>query len=251
MNLATNAAEAFTNGGTIVVSTRNHTIEDSASDTQNLEPGEYIELSVWDNGPGIASTDLSHIFEPFYTRKVMGKSGTGLGLTVVWNTMEDHNGKVFVDNSGGGTCFHLYFPVTMEEKTPEGASEEVEDLTGNGEHILVVDDEDILRDVGNRMLQTLGYRTDSVASGEEALRFVSETKVDLVVIDMLMEPGMNGYQTYAEILKLYPHQKAIIASGFSESNDVKAALAKGATKFIKKPYSMEEIGKAVKEALKG
>jgi len=112
-----------------------------------------------------------------------------------------------------------------------------------------VDDDPQLRDLASQMLQIMGYKVDSVCSGELAQKFVKENPVDLIVMDMLMEPGMNGRQTYEEILKLYPNQKAIVASGFSESDEIKAALKLGASGFVEKPYSMAKLGRAVKEAL--
>ncbi len=250
MNLITNAAEIIVNHGEVLVSTYNQCITDTNSSEHNMERGEYVVLSVRDTGSGISNTDLEHIFEPFYTKKVMGRSGTGLGLTVVWNTINDHDGTIFVDSSDKGTCFQLYFPVVHEKETIKNESIKKERYIGHNEHILVVDDEPQLRDLASRMLQTLGYNVDSVCSGEMAIKFVKETPVDLIMLDMVMEPGMTGRQTYEEIIKLYPDQKAIVASGFSESEDVKATMRLGASGFTKKPYSMEQLGRAVKEVLK-
>jgi len=249
MNLITNAAESIIDGGIIVVSTHNQYIDETASTKHKMEVGEYIVLSVQDTGPGISNTDLEHIFEPFYTKKVMGRSGTGLGLTVVWNTMEDHGGKIVVDSSEKGTRFQLYFPVSKEEGIDQAENDKTEELTSNSERILIVDDEPQMRDIAGQMLRPLGYKVDSVCSGELAIKFVKDNPVDLIVIDMLMEPGMNGRQTYEEILKLYPDQKAIITSGFSESDDVKATFQLGAGGFIKKPYSMAQLSRAVQEAI--
>jgi PAS domain S-box-containing protein len=251
MNLMTNAVEAIDGRGIIKVETRNrhYAPED---DKQELHGGEYIVLSVEDNGPGISDTDLEHIFEPFYTRKMMGRSGTGIGLTVVWNTVRDHGGKVQVKSNDGGTVFQLFFPLVAKEdrKSAEDDGANV-DLTGNQEHILVVDDELQLRDIASQILKRLNYRVDLAESGERAIEFLQKQPVDLVLIDMLMEPGMNGRQTYEEIDKLHPGQKVIIVSGFSESHDVKVALKLGAKKFLKKPYSIEQLGMAVKESLLG
>ena len=249
MNLITNAAESIIDGGTVVVSTHNQNIDETASAKHKMEVGEYIVLSVQDTGPGISNTDLEHIFEPFYTKKVMGRSGTGLGLTVVWNTMEDHGGKILVESNEKRTRFQLYFPVSKEEYIDHTENDRAEELTGNSERILVVDDDPQLRNIDSQMLRPLGYKVDSVCSGEMAIEFVKKNPVDLIVMDMLMEPGLNGRQTYEEILKLYPDQKAIITSGFSESDDVKATLQLGAGGFIIKPYSMAQLGRAVKEAL--
>ncbi len=163
--------------------------------------------------------------------------------------MEDHKGRVFVESDDIGTCFQLYFPVSNEEESVRTENDNTPDLSGSGEHILVVDDEPQLRDIASKMLQSLGYTVDSVGSGELAVTFLKDEPVDLIVIDMLMDPGMNGCQTYKEILNLYPAQKAVITSGFSESVDVKTTLKLGAGMFIKKPYSMDQLGLAVKKVL--
>ncbi len=249
MNLVTNAMEAVGDKGSILLSTRNQKIEKDETLEDDLPPGSYVVFTVQDDGPGIAQKDLEQIFEPFYTRKVMGQSGTGLGLAVVWNTVQDHNGRIFVESSEKGTRFHLYFLVSKEHCSVQNKNDIPVEPEGNKEHILVVDDEPQLRDIASQMLRTLGYTVDSVCSGELAFKFVKKTPVDLIVIDMLMDPGMNGRQTYEEILKLYPQQKAIIASGFSKSDDVKATLELGAGGFIKKPYSMIQLGKIIEEAL--
>jgi len=251
MNLVTNAMEAIATRGKIWISTTNVEIDTTKSEGISLATGHYVVLTVRDNGPGISQNDIVHIFEPFYSKKVMGRSGTGLGLAVVWNTVEDHGGQVCVESNGKGTCFTLYFPVsaTPLSHTKERQKENL--TTATAEHILVVDDEPLLRDIATEVLTSLGYRVTSVPSGEKALAFTKENPVDLLIIDMLMEPGMNGRQTYEKILQLYPEQKAIIASGFSESDDVKSTLQLGAKGFIKKPYSISQLSQAVKDALHG
>ncbi len=252
MNLMINAMEAINEVGNIVVSTCNQQLDKpEILDKHDLEPGNYVVLTVQDDGPGIADRDLEHIFEPFYTKKVMGQSGTGLGLAIVWNTVQDHHGKITITSSEKGTCFQLYFPVGEQKEIDQIKDSTLESFTSNNEHILVVDDEPQLRDIASLMLRNIGYHVDSVCSGELAIKFVKENPVDLIVMDMLMEPGINGRQTYEEILKLYPDQKAVVASGFSESEDVKATLQLGAGGFIKKPYSMARLGRVVEEALNG
>ncbi|SHI44123.1 PAS domain S-box-containing protein [Malonomonas rubra DSM 5091] len=246
MNLTLNAAEAAGEDGQVSIVTANETIEDSE---QGLAPGEYLVLSVIDNGTGIAQADLERIFEPFYTKKEMGRSGSGLGLTVVWNMVQDHRGKVQVESSESGSCFKIYLPLSTDQIIAEKTDENVEYLVGNGERILVVDDESHMRDIACQMLSELGYKAESVSSGEKALEFLKTHKVDLIVIDMLMAPGMNGRETYEEIIKLYPAQKAVIASGYSESAEVKDAMRLGAGAFIGKPYSIFQLGKAVKQIL--
>ena len=249
MNLVTNAAEAISGDGTIVIATAHQQINAATGLETNVKAGEYIVLTVSDTGSGISNEDIKHIFDPFYSRKILGRSGTGLGLAIVWNTVQDHDGAITVSSSNQGTCFTLYFPVSEEQGGELPDTSEKVNLAGHGEHILIVDDEPQLRDIASQMLQALGYKVHSVCSGELAIKFVQENPVDLIVLDMQMEPGMNGRQTYEEIIKLIPGQKAIIASGFSESDDVKAALRLGARGFMKKPYSMVQLGQGVKEAL--
>ncbi len=250
MNLVTNAAEAIGNEGTLQISTCNQQVDTSKVFRHNVDPGKYVLVTIQDDGPGIAKKDREHIFEPFYTKKVMERSGTGLGLAIVWNTLQDHNGKVIVESSEKGTIFFLYFPISHNQETIQPEKKEYATATIKNESILVIDDDPQLRDIASQMLTTLGYNVDSVSSGELALEFLEENQVDLIVIDMLMEPGMNGRETYEKILAMRPGQKAIIVTGFSESDDVKATLQLGAAGFIKKPYSMAQFGQAVKEALK-
>ncbi|MCP4342842.1 MAG: response regulator [Desulfobulbaceae bacterium] len=250
MNLVGNSMEAIDSKGTIGISTRNQQLDTNEASKLDVQAGDYLILSVNDDGKGIAEKDLEHIFEPFYTRKVMGKSGTGLGLAIVWNSMQDHNGRVTVESNEHGTCFDLYFPIDdTQDIVEEKRDENTILLVDTNKHILVVDDEPQLRDIASKMLESVGYKNDSVCSGELAIKFVKDNPVDLVILDMLMDPGMNGLQTYEEILKLHPNQKAIIVSGFSESDDVKAALRLGAGWFIKKPYSIAQLGRAIEEVL--
>ncbi len=249
MNLVANAVESIGNTGRVDVATSNIVVENDRKNGDGVPAGKYVVLTIRDDGPGIDDEDILHIFEPFYSKKVMGRSGTGLGLTVVWNTVEDHGGQVQVVSGAEGTCFTLYFPVSSDEEiAPEEKKREKLHSTA-GEHILVVDDEAQLRDIAVQILTGLGYQTSMAASGEEAIGFLQKYSADLLLLDMLMEPGINGRQTYEAALKLNPDQRAIVASGFAESEDVKATLQMGAWGFIKKPYSLFQLGRMVKEAL--
>ncbi len=252
MNLVINGVEAIKDEGIVTLSTRSHTPEQKWAHEHGLEVMEYVVLSIADTGPGIQDTDIEHIFEPFYTKKVMGNlSGTGLGLSVVWNAMQDHQGTVIVSRSDSVTTFDLYFPATDETIPTIYKQSRDMALQGTGETILVVDDEPQMRNLAQRMLEFLGYQVVCEDSGENALAYLQCQPVDLVLIDMLMEPGMNGRQTYEQMIELNPGQKAIIASGFSESDEVKIALALGAGGFIQKPYSIDKLGRMIKEILLG
>ncbi len=248
MNLVNNAFEAIEITGSITLSTTRQQFTTRHPEIPLLEKGDYILLRVSDSGPGIPAESLQHIFEPFYTKKVIGRSGTGLGLAVVWNSVLEHKGTVEVTSDDNGTTFTVYLPVTTEEKVTIAESE-AEDLRGTAS-ILVVDDDKLQRDISSNILTKLGYTVQTAESGENAIMYLQNHSVDLVLLDMLMEPGINGYQTYKEISELHPGQKAIIVSGFSESNDVKATLRLGANEFIKKPYSIELLGRTVKKALR-
>ncbi len=249
MNLITNAAEAMNGKGTITVSTFNRYFDNFTPDNDLSLDGDYSVITVRDTGSGIPPQDLKHIFEPFYTKKTMGRSGTGLGLAVVWNTMKDHDGTVVVTSDTNGTLFQLFFPSTREMHTLVAETIDPVAFKGNNETILVVDDEAQQQDIAARILTALGYTVSTVSSGEEAIAFVHKTAVDLLILDMIMSPGISGRETYERILATHPHQRAIIASGFSESIDVKATLQLGAGNFISKPYTMEQLGRIVHKEL--
>ncbi len=248
MNLLTNGFEAIDAEGTVSLETKNITFEETENN-HSPGPGEWVTLRVSDTGSGISSEDLEHIFEPFYSKKIMGRSGTGLGLAIVWNTIHDHGGSIRVDSSGEGTSFTLFFPVTDQTQSnqPEELAHSL--LKGNGERILVIDDEARQREIALEMLTSMHYDVDSVDSGEEALRFLETNQVDLLILDMIMTPGMSGLETYKKILRIRPGQKAIIVSGFSENEEVMEAMRLGAAVFIRKPYTYARLGTAVKQEL--
>ncbi len=250
MNLVTNAVEAVGRRGRIVIATRRQEIDREEAAELGIGKGTCGVLEISDSGPGIAESDREHIFEPFYSTKVMGKSGTGLGLTVVWNTIQDHDGAIRVDSDLGGTTFSLYFPLSRDQEAAESDRATSHEMQGRGELILVVDDDPLQRDIASQMLILLGYRVETAASGEEAVARLQKRAVDLVLLDMIMEPGINGRETFRRILALHPGQKAVIVSGYSQTEDIKKTLELGAGGYIKKPYTMEELAVAVAEELK-
>ena len=249
MNLVTNASEAIESSGTVIISTSNRYLDEPLMGYEDVRMGEYSVLSVSDNGSGISPEDLERIFEPFYTKKVMGRSGTGLGLAVVWNTVQDHKGYINIKSSEQSTVFELYFPVTRDKVAAEKEEVSMEDYLGHGEKILVVDDEERQREIAGVLLAELGYVAESVSSGEEAIEYIKEHPVDLIVLDMVMPKGINGRETYEEIIKIRPAQRAIIASGYAKTKEVDTAQELGAGKYIKKPYTLAKVGLAVKEEL--
>jgi signal transduction histidine kinase/CheY-like chemotaxis protein len=250
MNLVANAAESMPDGGTIFIETENRYIDRPVRGYDDVEEGDYAVLSISDSGMGISPDDLSRIFEPFYTKKVMGRSGTGLGMAVVWGTVKDHKGYIDVQsNVGKGTTLTLYFPATRKELARDKSQLEIEDYMGKDKSILVIDDIKEQREIASSMLEQLGYPVTSVSSGEEAIEYLKSRSTDLIILDMIMDPGIDGLETYRRILELHPEQRAIIASGFSDTERVKEAQKLGAGEYIKKPYTLEQIGLAVKKEL--
>jgi len=250
MNLVSNASEAISGQGDVIIRTENRYIDKPIRGYEDVREGDYVVLTVSDNGRGISSTDIKKIFEPFYTKKVMGRSGTGLGLAVVWGTVKDHDGYIDVQSEDGkGSTFTIYLPATREEVTGDEQKTSPEQYMGKGEKILVVDDVKEQREVASSMLARLGYRVEAVSCGEEAIAYLRSNKADLIVLDMIMDPGMDGLETYQRVLAINPKQKAIIVSGFSETNRVKKALELGAGAYVRKPYILEKIGMAIRNEL--
>ncbi len=250
MNLVNNAMEAIETQGQVTITTENRSIS-LESDPQGSQPGEYVVLNIKDTGPGIPQKSIKHIFEPFYSKKILGRSGTGLGLSIVYNTVQEHNGTVTVTSDDQGSLFSIYLQASdtgIENISSETVEIAIEKLKGCGD-ILIVDDEPLLLEIATNMLSILGYTIHTAASGEEAIEFLKHNLVDLVLLDMLMPPGINGYETYKEIIKIHPRLKAIIASGYSSNIHIEKIKKIGAESYLKKPYSMEKLGKAIKEEL--
>lgn len=242
MNLVTNAAEAIEGPGAVRISTANAPLQPPAT-----TPGVMLRVS--DNGPGIKKEDLERIFEPFYSKKVMGRSGTGLGLAVVWNVVREHGGTVEVASNSSGTTFEIQLPAGTEKNLTMLDSKPEELMVGNGEKILVIDDDEQQREIAASMLTRLGYEPQTACSGEEAVSIIGKQGFALLLLDMIMPPGMGGRETYEQILAVRPDQKAILVSGFSASEEVQQAIKLGAASFLRKPYTVQELASAIREAL--
>jgi PAS domain S-box-containing protein len=249
MNLVSNAVDAMPAGGRIDIATRDAYLDQPYIGYEFIPEGEYAILEVTDAGIGMPRVDLEKIFEPFYTKKVMGRSGTGLGMSVIWGTVKDHDGYIDIaTKEGTGTTFTLYFPISRSDWS-DLTEIHIDDYLGNGESILIVDDAPEQRELSRRMVQRLGYAVDTAASGEIAVSMVAEKDYDLLILDMIMPPGMDGLATYRQILSKAPNQKAVIASGYSKSNRVEEAQRLGAGGYVKKPFTLEAIGLAVRTEL--
>ncbi|MCB2181563.1 MAG: response regulator [Desulfobulbaceae bacterium] len=246
-SLFVNASQALVDkAGKVVLATSYRYLDRPLRGYETIRPGEYVVLTVSDTGGEMNVTDIDRIFEPFYIKKTMKRRGGGLGLSVAWNIVKAHGGSIDVICSSKGTCFEIYFPAMLEKNTG------FKDSSQNGKNeqgrytVLVVDDELIQLELAKSMLEELGYRVITVPSGEKAIEVVQSQGVDLVILDMIMDPGMNGRQTLEGIRKVNPQQAAIIASGFAEKSEMKKVQQLGVGTLLKKPYTLEQLGKAVR-----
>lgn len=250
MNLVGNAVESMANGGQIRIRTEHRQVDKARTLDNRLDQGDYVVLVVEDQGSGIEPQDLEKIFEPFYTSKKMGRSGTGLGMAVVWGTVTDHDGSINCESTPGqGTRFTLLFPITSDTRQPRAELVPRGQYQGQGEKILVIDDSAEQREIAAALLEGLGYRVTMVDNGEAGVERLGQEAFDLVLLDMILGTGIDGLDTYRQILAHRPGQKAIIASGFSETERVAEALRLGASQYLKKPYTIAELGVVIRHGL--
>jgi len=247
MNLVRNAVDAMPTGGTLTIDVR--TVSGDSLPKGCGDPvKKYVSIAFRDTGHGIEPESLPKIFEPYFSKKSLGKSnGSGLGLAVVYGVLKDHNGVYDVKSTvGSGTEFTLFFP-TCEESAKQ-VSDHNDSLRGS-ETVLVIDDDPSQRDMAKDMLESLGYAVLTATDGRQAVRLVADETVDLVVLDMIMEDGYDGLDTYKAIRQLRPSQKAIIVTGYAETERVRQACELGVSKSVRKPYTLDLIGRVLRSVL--
>ncbi len=252
INLILNSVEAIKKDGMIFISTTNIVIsEDSDASGFLLKANKYAVLRILDNGEGIAQKDIKRIFDPFYTKKKMGRSGTGLGMAIISGMVTDHEGDIDIWSSlGTGTSIDIYLPATADKIEKIEDNKLIAEYTGNREKILVIDDVLLQREIATMLLEQLNYVVYTAQSGEKGLAFLKNNKVDLILLDMIMEPGIDGLTTYKRIIEINRKQKVIIASGFSKPENVEEAMELGVDSYIGKPYTIDVLGEMVKQVLK-
>jgi len=249
MNLCTNAVEAMPSGGLINIGTKVCKITALNNKNINIIPGSYVKLTISDSGIGMQPDEIKKIFDPFYTNKTMGQSGTGLGMTIVWTTIKDHNAYIDVKSEmGNGTTFSLYFPTTLK-KRKEKSTFDMEMIKGHGESILIIDDIAEQREMAMQMMSALGYKTFCAKTGEEGIEHIKSHQTDLILLDMILGPGFDGLDTYRQIKKLNPKLKVIIVSGAAQSDRINQALTIGARQFVRKPYSLKTMGMSIRKEI--
>jgi PAS domain S-box-containing protein len=247
LNIALNSCDAMPEGGDLSIATENFTVEEMEN---SIKCGEYIRITISDNGCGMDEETQKHIFEPFFTTKEVGK-GTGMGLSAVYGTVHSHNGVIDVESEvDKGTSFSITFPVRSETVDIEEGEEPVM-AEGVGGHILIVDDEDIVRDTTAESLRYLGYKVTTCRDGSEAVEFYQNNwqSIDLIILDMVM-PKMGGHQAFLVMQQINPDIKAIIASGYSLEEKAQEILDAGAHSFLEKPFRRSELSLAIATALK-
>lgn len=249
LNLGVNARDAMPHGGRLTYATARKTLDDASCRALGLalDPGHYLEISVSDTGVGMAPEVREHIFEPFFTTKGVGK-GTGLGLAAVYGTVLCHHGGISVQSEPGvGSIFRMYLPLAEEDTLLEVCDSEA--VLGKG-GILLVDDEEILRDVGRDLLEELGYTVFLAEDGVRAMEvfFAHRNEISLVILDMIM-PNMGGKETFLQLRELDPDINVLFCSGFNSEGTGDELLRLGARGFVQKPYNRYVLSRAVAEAM--
>lgn len=250
MNLAVNARDAMPSGGVLTIDTFDVSIDDEFASRHNgMRPGDFVLLSVTDNGEGIAKEQQDHIFEPFFTTKKEGH-GTGLGLSMVYGIVKQHNGYVYVSSEKGkGTTFRIYFPVCEDDAPEKRFRPDSEEMKKGTETVFIVEDESSIRDLVFQILEPLGYNLISADSGEEALSLLQtfNGRIDLLLTDIIM-PGINGRQLAERVEELFPDIKIIFMSGYSD--DLLQNRGIGQTvELLAKPLTPMKLSRTIRRVL--
>jgi two-component system cell cycle sensor histidine kinase/response regulator CckA len=249
LNLYVNAADAMPGGGKLILKTQNQTHLNIKSDHYNPMPGNYVQLTITDTGSGMDKATLERIFDPFFTTKEMGR-GTGLGLASVYGIVKSHDGYIDVESEKGqGTTFSIFLP-TSESDVEGDAPADARLIKGSGT-LLIVDDEELVLDVGVNMLKKLGYTVLKALNGTEAVEIfeANKNKIQMVILDIIM-PDMGGGQVYDKIKAINPQVKVLLCSGYSVDGQAIELLERGCDGFMQKPFTMEELSGKITQIMK-
>ena len=237
LNLYINAADAMLGGGELILRTMNTTHEGIGGKFCDPKPGQYVMLSVTDTGIGMDQETMERIFDPFFTTKEMSR-GTGLGLASAYGIIRGHGGYIDVDSrQGHGTTFSIYLPASEKRVKKAGKSAE-QFIKGTGT-VLLVDDEEVILEVGKNLLEAMGYRVLTAKDGKEAIKVYKKSRdeIDIVFLDMVM-PNMGGGEAYDRMKEINPNMKVILSSGYSVDGQATEILERGCDGFIQKPFSI-------------
>ena len=247
LNLAVNARDAMSRGGTFTIGTGRVHLDEARAASADLQPGEYIALTTTDTGTGMDAAVLARVFEPFFTTKEQGK-GTGLGLATVYGIVKQSGGHIWVHSTPGkGSSFEILLPRVVEIAA-EAAAPAVSPR--GSETILVVEDDPAVRALTQRLLKRQGYTVITASDGIEALQLIAERLVEiaLVITDIVM-PGMSGGELAARVADAHPHLAVMFMSGYTDDVIVRRGLLDESTAFLQKPFTASSLASAVREAL--
>jgi CheY-like chemotaxis protein len=248
LNLYVNAGQAMPGGGDLYLQTENVTLNENYVSKFSAERGDYVKISVKDTGVGMDENITKRIFDPFFTTKDRER-GTGLGLASAYGIIKNHDGIINVNSIiGKGTTFDVYLPAS-KKKVVQITHLDREALKGS-ETILLIDDEDIIIDIGGQILERLGYRVLMARSGKEAIEIyrVNKSKINMVILDMIM-PDMGGGETYDRLKKINPEIKVLLSSGYSINGQASEIMNRGCNGFIPKPFNVEQLSRKIREIL--
>jgi two-component system cell cycle sensor histidine kinase/response regulator CckA len=248
LNLLVNSADAMSSGGDLFLKTMNVTHKDITGKLYKPKPGDYVMLTLTDSGMGMDNKTMERIFDPFFTTKEMGR-GTGLGLASAYGIIKGHGGYIYVESKEGqGSTFSVFLPASKKEiQEVVRSAKEVIEGTGT---ILLVDDEEMILEVGQDLLEAMGYRVLLSGGGKEAMEIYKKNRgeIDIVVLDMVM-PHMGGGEVYDRIKEIDPNVKVLLSSGYSINGEASEILQRGCNGFIQKPFSMKELSGKIREIL--
>ena len=249
MNLYVNAWQAMPGGGDLYLQTENVTLDEDYVKPFTIEPGKYVKISVTDTGVGMDEDTRQRIFEPFFTTKEMGR-GSGLGLASAYGIIKNHGGFINVySEKGEGTTFNIYLPASESEVSGQ-KSEISDDVRHGDETLLLVDDEEMIIDVGEQLLENIGYTVLIAKSGKEATEIYEKNKdkIDMVILDMIM-PDMSGGDTFDRLKEINPEIKVLLSSGYSINGQATEILERGCDGFIQKPFNIRELSHKIRGVL--
>jgi PAS domain S-box-containing protein len=243
-----NAGNSMPEGGELTVEAHNQQLDDSAASPYQLPPGRYVKISIADTGMGMDTDTRERIFDPFFTTKDMDH-GTGLGLASAYGIIKNHNGTITVDSQKGrGTVFTIMLPASDLEPAEE--IQKVDRVKDGPATVLLVDDEELIIDVGSQMLKKMEYDVLTAEGGKEALVIYAENseQIDMVILDIMM-PGMNGRDTFKALKEIDPEVRVLLSSGYSLDGQATDILNMGCKGFIQKPFNMSELSEKIESIL--
>jgi CheY-like chemotaxis protein len=248
LNIYVNAWQAMPSGGELTLKTKNVVMDEHAVKPYDMKPGRYVKTSITDTGVGMDEATQQRIFDPFFTTKAIDR-GTGLGLASAYGIIKNHDGIIhFYSEKNKGTTFNILLPKSKKKISKE--KELSKDLMKGSERVLLVDDEQMVLDVGGPMLENLGYEDTVVRGGQAAIDYYQERRdqIDIVILDMIM-PDINGGETYDRLKRIDPKIKVLLSSGYSINGQAQDILNRGCNGFIQKPFNLKDLSQKVRDIL--